>query len=169
MALLGSDGLLFAPVFHNTVNPTIVRGGEKDNVVPSEVFLTLDGRLLPGFSPSDMVAELGELLDGLDIAITVDRFEEGPPEADMGLFPLLSNILTELDPEGIPIPLLLMAVTDARHLSKIGIQSYGFTPMLLDQGMDFFSSVHGVDERIPVAAVEFGAKAVFQTIVQYRG
>ncbi|MEN8241446.1 MAG: M20/M25/M40 family metallo-hydrolase [Chloroflexota bacterium] len=167
--LLGADGLLFAPLLHNSVNPTIARGGEKSNVVPSEVSLTLDGRLLPGFTPDDMIAEVGELLEGLDVEITVRLFEEGPPEADMGLFPFLSEMLTAFDPEGIPIPYLLMAVTDARHLAKIGIQSYGFTPMLLEQDISIFSSVHGVDERVPIAAVEFGAKVVFQTLQQYQG
>jgi acetylornithine deacetylase/succinyl-diaminopimelate desuccinylase-like protein len=169
LGLLGADGLLFTPLFHNTVNPTIVHGGEKDNVVPNEVKLTLDGRLLPGFTPSEMIRELGALLEGIDVEIEVQRYEEGPPEADMGLFSTLEQVMKAMDPGGIPIPLLLTAVTDARHLSKIGIQSYGFTPMQLERGASFFSSVHGVDERIPVKALEFGAKAVFKVLQQYQG
>jgi acetylornithine deacetylase/succinyl-diaminopimelate desuccinylase-like protein len=166
--LLGDDGLLFTPLLHNTVNPTIVSGGEKDNVVPNQVKLTLDGRLLPGFTPNDMVRELGELLAGIDVEIEVIRFEEGPPDADLGLFPLLEKVLKTADPDGIPVPLLLTAVTDARHLTRLAIQSYGFTPMRLEKGASFFSSVHGVDERIPVSALEFGAETVFQLLRQYQ-
>ena len=39
-------------MLHNTVSPTIVRGGDTINVIPSEITLELDGRLLPGFTPS---------------------------------------------------------------------------------------------------------------------
>ena len=38
-------------LLRNTVNATIVRGGEKVNVIPAEIELELDGRLLPGFTP----------------------------------------------------------------------------------------------------------------------
>jgi acetylornithine deacetylase/succinyl-diaminopimelate desuccinylase-like protein len=167
--LLGPNGLLFAPLMHNTVNPTIVRGGEKINVVPSEVKLRLDGRLLPGFGPGDMVLELGELLQGIDVEIEVLLHQEGPRDVNMGLFPFLEEILQEMDPEGTPIPLLLTAVTDARHLAKVGIQSYGFTPLQLAEGENFLAGVHGVDERIPVKALEFGAEAVYRVLKQYSG
>jgi acetylornithine deacetylase/succinyl-diaminopimelate desuccinylase-like protein len=169
LALIGSNGLLFTPLLHNTVNPTIVSGGEKDNVVPSEVKLRLDGRLLPGFSPAELVKELAALLEGIDVAIQLVRYQEGPSEVDMGLFPFLEGILKELDPEGIPIPLLLTAVTDGRHLAKIGIQSYGFTPLQMAPGESFLAGVHGVNERIPIKALEFGSEAVFRVLKQYQG
>jgi acetylornithine deacetylase/succinyl-diaminopimelate desuccinylase-like protein len=51
--LLRSKGRVFDPVLHNTVNATIVRGGEKINVIPSEVTVELDGSLLPGHTPAD--------------------------------------------------------------------------------------------------------------------
>jgi acetylornithine deacetylase/succinyl-diaminopimelate desuccinylase-like protein len=169
LGLLGEEGLLFAPLFHNTVNPTIVRGGEKDNVVPTEVKLQLDGRLLPGFTPSDLVQELGDLLSGLDVEIEVLGFEECPSDVDMGLFSLLENVMLEMDSEGVPIPMQFSAVTDARHFSKLGIQSYGFTPMQLERGSGFFAGLHGPDERIPVEALTFGSEAVYRVLQQYKG
>lgn len=168
LGMLGAEGLLFAPLFHNTVNPTIVSGGEKDNVVPEEVKMQLDGRLLPGFTASDMVRELGNMLAGLDVEIEVLRFEECPPEVDMGLFWLLEKVMKEMDPAGVPIPLLLTAVTDARFFSRLGIQSYGFTPMRLERGTSYLAGVHGVDERLPVEALTFGSEAVFRVLRQYK-
>ena len=52
----------FMPLFHNTVSPTIVSGGFARNVTPSEIVLTLDTRLLPGYTPDDIFSELGALL-----------------------------------------------------------------------------------------------------------
>ena len=43
---------LFDPLLHNTACATIIDGGEKINVIPGEVSVELDGRLLPGFGPA---------------------------------------------------------------------------------------------------------------------
>ena len=51
-------------------------------------------------------------------------------------------------------------VSDARFFARLGIQTYGFTPMKLPAGFNFWSGVHGADERIPADAVEFGTSAI---------
>jgi acetylornithine deacetylase/succinyl-diaminopimelate desuccinylase-like protein len=78
LALLRSKGQVFDPMLHNTVNATIVRGGEKINVIPSEVTVEMDGRLLPGYSPTDMIAELHRLV-GEDVEFEVISHDPGPP------------------------------------------------------------------------------------------
>jgi acetylornithine deacetylase/succinyl-diaminopimelate desuccinylase-like protein len=83
--LLGTKGRAFDPMLHNTVNATIVRGGEKINVIPSEVTVELDGRLLPGYTPPEMIAELRRLV-GEDVEFEVISHDPGPSEPDMGLF-----------------------------------------------------------------------------------
>ena len=157
---LGRIGMTFMLMFHNTASATILRGGEKVNVVPSEITVTLDGRMLPGMKPEQFVKEIRALI-GLgedDVEIRVVNYEEGPQTIDMGLFDHLARSLKRADPEGIPVPLLLTAVTDGRHLAKLGIQSYGFIPLKLPEGFAFFDMAHNADERIPVEAVEFGTE-----------
>jgi acetylornithine deacetylase/succinyl-diaminopimelate desuccinylase-like protein len=166
LRLLGDRGGVFDPLLHNTVNATIVRGGDKVNVIPAEATVEFDGRLLPGFTADDMVRELGGLL-GPDVELEVLRHEPGPPEADLGLFELLAGVLREADPSGTPIPLLLAAFTDARHFARLGIQSYGFTPMQLPPEMRFTELIHAADERVPVEALRFGTDAVFRALERY--
>lgn len=168
LALLGSAARNLEPLFRNTVNATIVRGGEKANVIPSEIVLGLDARILPGFGVDDLLAELRSIL-GADIQFRVLLHDPAPPDPDYGLFDTLGGILHGLDPEAIPIPLLLPASTDARFFSRLGIQTYGFTPMKLPPDFDFFSTIHGADERVPVEAIEFGAEAIYRLIAQYAG
>ena len=55
MSSLGYTGKLLEPLFHNTVNATIVQGGNKVNVIPSKITVELDGRLLPGFGPDEFI------------------------------------------------------------------------------------------------------------------
>ena len=165
--LMGKQGEPFDPLLHNTVNATIVRGGEKDNVIPSEVAVTLDGRILPGLTADDLLRELRRLVGG-DVELSVLIQDPNPAtDPDMGLFSTLGGILQEQDHEAIPLPLLLGAVTDGRFFSRLGIQTYGFTPMLLPAGWDFIDFIHAGDERIPVDALAFGSAAISAALQRF--
>jgi acetylornithine deacetylase/succinyl-diaminopimelate desuccinylase-like protein len=166
--LLGERGRLFDPLLHNTVSATILHGSEQINVIPSEISVELDGRLLPGYHPDDMIAELHQLI-GSDIELEVIRFDPGPVEPDMGLFDTLADILRKADPDGIPIPLLLSGATDGRFFSRLGIQTYGFLPMPLPENLNFSQTIHGANERIPVEALDFGASAIYELLQRYKG
>lgn len=164
--LLGRAGLpgrLAAPVLRNTATPTILSGSGKMNVIPGEVSAGLDGRLLPGFSPEDLMEEIGAVAGRPD-RFDVVRFYPGPPEPDMSLFGLLAETLREADPEADAVPFFLAGATDAHHFSRLGIQTYGFLPMRLPAGFDFIGTVHAVDERVPAEAVEFGAEMIARVI-----
>lgn len=136
-------------------------------MIPSEITLYLDGRLLPGYIPENMIAELRQII-GNDVELELVRYDPGPAEPDMGLFDALSGILREADPDGIPIPLMLGGTSDARFFSRLGIQTYGFTPVNLPEDFAFFKTIHGADERIPVEAMEFGTHALYQLLDRYQ-
>ena len=162
----GETGRTLMPLFRNTATPNIVRAGDKINVRPTSATVHLDGRVLPGFGPQDMVRELQRLL-GDDVELEVERFEPVPAAVDLGLFAVLSDAIREQDHTLRPIPLLLPASTDGRHFSRLGIQSYGFTPMTLPRSLAFSRLVHAVDERIPLAALEFGTRCVSRVLERF--
>ena len=164
--LLGDRGRLFSPLLHNTVSATILHASEKVNVIPSVVSVEMDGRLLPGYKPDDMIGELRQII-GEDVELEVVRHDPGPAEPDMGLFDTLADILAEADPGGVPVPLLLSGVTDGRFLSRLGIQTYGFLPMLLPEDFNFMQTIHAADERIPAEAIDFGANAIYKTLQRF--
>ncbi len=161
--LPGGAGRLLDPLLHDTVSPTIVHGGTKANVIPSEVELTLDGRILPGMGVDEFVREVRDLVGG-DATIRVDAFDPYPGSLEMGFFETLAAALREGDPHGMPVPYVSMATTDARHLARLGIQSYGYTPMRLPKGYDFAAMAHGPDERIPADAPAWGADRVYRVL-----
>ncbi len=164
--LLGDRGRIFYPLFHNTASPTILHGSSKINVIPGEISLELDGRMLPGFKPEDMINELRAIV-GNNVELEVVQFDPGPSEPDMGMFNTLAQILKDADPDGTPIPLLLSGVTDGRFFTKLGIQTYGFLPMTLPEDFNFSATIHAANERVPAAAIEFGADAVFKALERY--
>ena len=157
------------PMFRNTVNPTMLTASSAINVVPGEITLTLDGRMLPGFTATQMIAEVKAVVGN---EVEIEQIGQGVPQKaqpDMGLFPLLSSILRHYDPAGSPIPFMLPAVTDGRYFSTLGIQHYGFLPLNLPQDFNFSAYVHAADERVPVEAIRFGANCLYDLLVQYNG
>ncbi|HEY0072064.1 MAG TPA: M20/M25/M40 family metallo-hydrolase [Chloroflexia bacterium] len=155
-------------VLHNTANATIVHGGEKTNVIPSEIVVDFDGRLLPGYKPEEMLSELEALL-GDEVELEVVRFTAFEKPIDMSLYDTLADIMREMDPEGVPVPYVLTGVTDAVNFAKLDIQSYGFTPMKLPQGFHYLETIHAADERIPVEAMDFGTEAIYKLLSRMGG
>jgi acetylornithine deacetylase/succinyl-diaminopimelate desuccinylase-like protein len=154
-------------LLHNTVSVTMLRGSGKVNVIPSEIEVGLDGRLLPGFSDDDMLGEIRAVV-GDGIEIEVERL--GPPsrpEPDMSGYDTLAGIIRELDPEALPIPGLVAGFTDVCQFAKLGIQGYGFLPCRFPAGFKSAPLVHAADERMPVEALEFGVEAITRLLTRF--
>jgi len=163
LKLLGSNGNVFDPLLHNTVNVVSVHGGEQIYGIPSKIEILLATTLLPGYNAENIIAELKKIL-GDEFEYETVYFEPVPYKLDMGLFETLKDILRKTDPEGIILPTLMPGPTDGRFLSKLGIQTYGFTPMKLSEEMNFSQLLHNADERIPVEAIEFGANNIYKLL-----
>jgi acetylornithine deacetylase/succinyl-diaminopimelate desuccinylase-like protein len=164
LRLLGPRGHDLFPLVRHTAVPTLLQSGLKYNVIPGEASVVLDGRILPGFTPDDLLAEVRAVTGDL-AELEVIRFQPGPPSTDLSLFPTLATILRELDPAGTPLPLMLSGATDARFFSRLGIQTYGFTPLRLPPDFAFARVIHAADERVPIDALEFGVSA-YQKVLQ---
>jgi acetylornithine deacetylase/succinyl-diaminopimelate desuccinylase-like protein len=162
----GERGRIFDPLLHNTVSATIVEGGEKINVIPDSIALSLDCRLLPGFGPEQLFAELNAL-SGVEMEFEIGQYDPVAAEPDLALFDTLADTLRELDPAAKPIPMLLPGVTDGRFFSKLGIQTYGFLPMQLPAELPFMQLIHAADERLPADAVEFGTTAIGRVLERF--
>ena len=163
---MGTEGRILDAVLHNTATATVIRGGTKVNVVPSEISIMLDCRVLPGFGPKHLLRELSTLL-GPDVKFAVERWIPGGAKTDASQYDMLARVLREHDPGCHPYPILVPACTDGRHLARIGIQTYGFTPLRLPRRFDRYSLIHAADERVPAAAVEWGTRVLWDAVRQY--
>jgi acetylornithine deacetylase/succinyl-diaminopimelate desuccinylase-like protein len=50
--------------------------------------------------------------------------------------------------------------TDAKAFARLGIAGYGFSPLMLPPDLDYLGMFHGVDERVSVAALQFGCRVL---------
>ena len=64
------------------------------------------------------------------------------------------------DPGAAILPYCLSGGTDNKALSRLGITGYGFAPLRLPADLDFAPMFHGIDERVPVDAIRFGARVL---------
>ena len=162
------DGLYLRSVLQHSVNATVVRGGTNVNVLPTEVSVELDGRLLPGSAGSaDFIAAVRALVsDELEVELLVEG--EPLPEPDFGpMYELLADVLRKADPDGVPVPMITSASTDARLFPQLGISCYGWLPMLFRDGIDYRNLMHSADERVPVEALRFGESCFYELIRRY--
>jgi len=158
-AALGDAAKFVAATTRNTVNPTGLAAGYKANVIPSRAEATLDVRPLPG--QADRVKQTLVELAGPGFAIE-------PIHEDIGLeapttSPLVAAMVAAIqaeDPGAAVLPYCLGAGTDNKSLSRLGIAGYGFAPLQLPTDLDFTGLFHGVDERVPVAALQFGTRVL---------
>nr|WSW42790.1 M20/M25/M40 family metallo-hydrolase [Streptomyces sp. NBC_01001] len=156
---LGPAGLLVEATARNSANPTMLSAGYKLNVVPGTATAYVDGRMLPG-SEAEFIATLDELT-GPDVTWAFHHREaalEAP--VDGRTFAILRESVERFDPDGHVVPFCMAGGTDAKQFSRLGITGYGFSPLKLPPGFDYWSLFHGVDERVPVDALHFGVRVL---------
>lgn len=154
----------------NTATPTLVDAGYKINVIPGQAQAQLDCRLLPGFGPDDLLAELGAVLDKAGLAGTV-QLSAGPlnvpateSPADHELVALMRAAIAGHAGGAPLVPFLVPGATDGRHLRPKGIAVYGFSPMLpSEQG----ALPHAHNERISLDSLRFGTRVLWDVISAY--
>ncbi|MEV5002211.1 M20/M25/M40 family metallo-hydrolase [Nocardioides sp. LML1-1-1.1] len=155
----GGAARMLGAVLRNSTNPTMLDAGYKVNVIPTEASAHVDGRFLPGFE-DEFFTTLAELTgEGVEI----EYVSKQPPwemPYDGALVDAMTRSLLAEDPEAIVAPYLMSGGTDAKHFTKLGMRSYGFAPLRLPEELDFTALFHGVDERVPVDALEFGTRVM---------
>lgn len=160
---LGTLAKLVSATTRDTANPTMLNAGYKVNVVPGEARAYVDGRFLPG-NQDTFLNEIKRIV-GNEIEVDAETFDvalEAPFQTE--IVEKMKSALVNEDPVARVVPYMLSGGTDAKALSKFGMKSYGFTPLMLPNDLDFTSLFHGHDERIPIDSLKFGARTMYRFI-----
>lgn len=155
-----------------TIAPTIVHGGVKENIIPSECEAVFDCRILPGQSVDDAMNRVKELL--VDVGIEKLEFDiiqaNEPSESPMDtpLYKVIVDVLNEFEPGCVVAPLLLTGGTDSRYFRRLGAICYGFHPLRSDLPYgEIIKMIHGVDERISVKNLVFGTSVLYSVVERF--
>jgi acetylornithine deacetylase/succinyl-diaminopimelate desuccinylase-like protein len=161
------------PRLRMTITPTIINGGVKENVIPSECTAVFDCRVLPGQSTLEAQALVRELLKdiGLDKLSfeTIQAQEPSESPVDTPLYGVIRSVLREFEPDCAVAPSLMTGGTDSRFFRRMGSVCYGFHPLRSETrfGEKATRREHGIDERISVENLVFGASVLYETVKQF--
>ncbi|HWG63411.1 MAG TPA: M20/M25/M40 family metallo-hydrolase, partial [Streptosporangiaceae bacterium] len=156
---VGSLARITGATLRNTTNPTVLNAGYKVNVVPQVATADVDGRFLPGHE-EEFFAQLDKLLgpgitrEFIHHDIAVETTFDGE------LCAAMTASLQASDPESKVVEYCMSGGTDAKSFSRLGIRCFGFAPLRLPADLDFSGMFHGVDERVPVDALQFGTEVL---------
>jgi acetylornithine deacetylase/succinyl-diaminopimelate desuccinylase-like protein len=156
VAKLGPISRMIGASLRNTSNPSMLQAGYKVNVIPAEATAEIDCRFLP--EHRDAMLEKIRELAGPGISIETTHGDIAVETGFNGdIVEAMGAALRTEDPHARTVPYMMSGGTDAKHFSTLGIRCFGFAPLLLPPDLDFSALFHGVDERVPTAALEFGA------------
>ncbi|WP_203566721.1 M20/M25/M40 family metallo-hydrolase [Aestuariimicrobium ganziense] len=159
LSRLGTISRMVGATMQNTVNPTVLRAGYKTNVIPGHAEAELDGRFLPG-GEEELIATVRELA-GPDITVEATVHERAVEAEFAGsLVEAMQWSLEQEDPHARTIPFMMSAGTDAKAFGGMDINCFGFAPLQLPPELDFTALFHGVDERVPIESLKFGARVL---------
>jgi acetylornithine deacetylase/succinyl-diaminopimelate desuccinylase-like protein len=152
----------------NTVVPTIVRGGKQINVIPSEVTLDLDTRVLPGQDPAAWRDQVQAVVgDDVEIAM-VEPWSGTASDPASPLFDTIQAVMGELVPGATVVPQLLTGGTDAALIPAV--KTYGFYPMpSVERNETYSPLIHGHNERIHVDDLAFATVALYEITRRFCG
>jgi acetylornithine deacetylase/succinyl-diaminopimelate desuccinylase-like protein len=155
---LGGLARMVGATLRDTANVTMFSAGYKANVVPSLAEARVDCRILPGRQAA-FERELAEIL-GPDVEREWDALPPVETTFDGALVDAMTAAVLAEDPGARTLPYMLSGGTDAKSFQQLGIRNFGFAPLKLPADLDFTALFHGVDERVPTEALEFGVRVL---------
>ncbi|MEJ2859556.1 M20/M25/M40 family metallo-hydrolase [Actinomycetospora flava] len=162
---LGGVARVVGATTRDTANPTMLQAGYKANVIPSLAEATVDCRVLPGRQEA-FERELDELL-GPDVEREWIRNLEAVETAfDGELVDVITRAVQDEDPQAHTLPYMMSGGTDAKAFVKLGMRCFGFAPLRLPPDLDFTALFHGIDERVPVDALQFGTRVLERILLR---
>lgn len=161
------------PRLRMTITPTMINGGIKANVIPSECAVVFDCRVLPGQTTEQVLGLIRQLvrtvgLEKLSFEI-IQKQEPSESPTETPLYKTIREVLLDFDSGFSVAPLLMTGGTDSRLFRSAGSVCYGFHPLRSETrfGEKVDKREHGVDERISVENLVFGTTILYETVKRF--
>ncbi len=149
-----------ANLFLDTFQVTVLRSGQKINVIPGEASALVDARLLPETDGPAYLARIEQALgDRLHVEVLLTSPPLPPAPVDDPIYRAVAKVLAKTAP---PVPAFIAGFTDSRYFRARGIPAYGVSPFFLEP-QDFFG-IHGPDESIPLDELDRGVERMKQIV-----
>jgi acetylornithine deacetylase/succinyl-diaminopimelate desuccinylase-like protein len=150
-----------------TISPNVIRGGNKVNVIPDIAEGEVDTRVLLGQDEKCATNVVEKAIQGTGVEIAEVRFT--PPSSSPTDTQFIQQLIAVLRKNAGDVGTIMMlntGMTDSRFFRALGGQAYGFVPAAPTQNLrDILPGVHGHDEKIDLASIEFATKYLFDVSI----
>ena len=160
---------IYNAVLRNGISPTLIDGGIRTNVIPTEATANLNIRTLPGQSIDSVVTRLRRAVADKQVSFEVDRDTIDAPASSFRspMFTAIADAVRTVDSTIAVVPYMSTGATDSARLRAWGVQTYGVLPFPLAQQDE--ERMHGNDERVPIASLLFGTKVIYLAAINVAG
>ncbi len=147
-----------AALVRTTVAATMQSGGTAANVLPSQASATLNLRIALGETVASTVRRVTRRIGDPQVAVEVVEGDAPSPESstDSAQFALITDAVRVSHPDAATVPYVMMAATDSRHFHRFSPAVFRFAPLEMSAAQR--AAIHGVDERVEIAALERGER-----------
>jgi acetylornithine deacetylase/succinyl-diaminopimelate desuccinylase-like protein len=155
-------------MLRDTIAPTMLNAGVRNNVIPSEARANLSIRLLPGDTIDGLVLDLNKLINDPLVKLEVQTdagFAAPPSSLENDFYADITKIAAQ-EFGGVPVlPYQSPWATDSAQLRLHNVQSYGLWPFPLTA--EDLQRMHGNDERIPLASFAKGIDVESRIVAEF--
>ena len=143
---------------------TLIKGGIRSNVIPSDGSATFNVRVLPNDDVRGIVQAFNRVGGEKQVTFTLDgepRISPPVSPVSTALYQAMEASAVAMVPSTTVIPFMSTGATDGAALRARGIPTYGILPMPLP--MEDELRMHGDNERVPVQALA-GPRFLYRTL-----
>ena len=165
---LSEASLMWNSMLRDSIAPTIMQAGFRNNVIPSEATANLNVRMLPGHSIDELIGQLGKAVNDpqIQFRLAADPGENAPPsDITSALYQTIERIASQEFPGAIALPFLSTGATDSASLRLHKVQAFGLLPFPLSENDD--ARMHGDDERIPLDSFRKGVIFLYHVVSEF--
>ena len=141
-----------AAMTRTTFAITTLSGSPALNVIAQSAKAGVNIRVMAGDTVAGVLAHVRKAVRDDRVEVDVIHAGEPSPLSPMGsddpAFALLEQTITEVFPDAVPAPYVMMAATDSRNFSRICDRVYRFAPFRMTKAQR--EAIHSYDEHIGV-------------------
>jgi acetylornithine deacetylase/succinyl-diaminopimelate desuccinylase-like protein len=166
--IISDDNPVWGAMIHDTISPTMLEAGVRNNVIPAQAKAVLNIRLLPGDSLQVMLARLTSIVNDPEISFQVEPGTSEPAPSSSVTSDLYQTITRVAGKEfpGAPVtPYLSTGTTDSSFLRERNVQAYGLLPFPLTEADRL--TMHADNERIPLDSFHTGIDFLYGVVSDF--
>ncbi len=158
LALAGPEAAALA---RTTFAVTMLQGSPARNVIPATATAGVNIRVLPGDTVASVLDHVRSAIGDDQVNVELIEGEEPWPVSPYSVpgrgdeaFDLVTGLISEVFPDAVPAPFVVLATTDSRFFTAICDRVYRFAPFRMSKAQR--AAIHAANEHLDLDAFRAG-------------